>query len=131
MATAGEDVPHTVLASDLPGPGTARRARGDGVTFRRRRFGFPGDRREVGAKAREMLARRPRDPLQALQRRSQELKQQVPSGCRAGDLGTVRWPGLWRRARNGAHPNRRNLLATHLPSRVLTLPYPQHPSTKP
>lgn len=31
-----------------------------------------------------MLPRRPRDPLQSLHRRGQELKQQVSSGCPAG-----------------------------------------------
>ncbi|KAF3826549.1 hypothetical protein GH733_009074 [Mirounga leonina] len=36
-----------------------------------------------------MLARRQRNPLQALQRRSQELKLQVSSGCPAGGLGTT------------------------------------------
>ncbi|KAF5926136.1 hypothetical protein HPG69_011262 [Diceros bicornis minor] len=68
-----------------------------------------------------MLARRPRRPLQALQRRSQELKQQVPSGCPAGDLGTARRPGLWRRApeKRGA-PQAREPTPTHLPSRVVT-----------
>ncbi|XP_077912401.1 nephrocystin-1 isoform X3 [Halichoerus grypus] len=57
----------------------ARRARSDYVTFPRRRRGFPGDRWALSAEAREMLARRQRNPLQALQRRNQELKLQVDS----------------------------------------------------
>lgn len=50
--------------------------------------------RAPGAEAREMLARRPRNPLQALQRRTQELKLQVASGCPAGGLGITRQPGF-------------------------------------
>lgn len=80
-----------------------------------------------------MLARRQSNRLQALQRRSQELKLQVSSDCPAGGLGSTRWPGFWRRARSGVHPNPGSLpQPTHVPSRVTALPPPpQHPGTNP
>ena len=95
-ASSGEDQPHSCRISFPAGCRALRRTRSDGVTSRCSRHGFPGDRCALRAQVTEMLARRQRDPLQSLQRRSQELKQQVPSGER---------PGLWRRASSGAHPN--------------------------
>lgn len=65
--------------------GGARGLERRGVIFRRRRrLGLPGNRRAPGVAAGEMLPRRPRDPLQAVRRRSQELKQQVRWGWAAG-----------------------------------------------
>lgn len=113
-ASSRENHPHTLQA---PGSRAARRARGDGVTFRCRRVGFPGDRRALRAEAKEMLARRQRDPLQSLQRRNQELKQQVSSGCPLGDLGSGGGRALGRTLTLGASP-------IHFPFQVVTHPTP-------
>lgn len=85
----------------------ARPSRGSDVTFRRHLLGFPGDRPELRADSREMLARRQRDPLQSLQRRSQELKKQVNVWQSQGGTWALAAGEIWvgRTLILGAYPN--------------------------